>query len=165
MRNSITKHIRQSSTIRYQTGVALVMALIILMLLTIIGVTAINMTGKQEKMASNFQDRQLARYLGESAVQSRANQNNMPASSRPGQDQNSWNLTSADISGLQQATVAFTFIEDTATSNLPSPKRNIQLIETGNYATFRINAAVSTPAGTPGKEISGYYWAKPTNPL
>ncbi|MFQ5939645.1 MAG: PilX N-terminal domain-containing pilus assembly protein [Alphaproteobacteria bacterium] len=58
-----------SSTARYrQQGVALIMAMVFLMLLTILGVTAMTTTSLQEKMAGNVQDKHTAFQAAESAL-------------------------------------------------------------------------------------------------
>ena len=51
-----------------QQGVALIMALAFLMILTIIGVTALSTTSLQEKMAGNVQDKHTAFQAAESAL-------------------------------------------------------------------------------------------------
>jgi type IV pilus assembly protein PilX len=51
-----------------QRGVALIMALVFLMILTIIGVTALSTTSLQEKMAGNVQDKNTAFQAAESAL-------------------------------------------------------------------------------------------------
>ncbi len=51
-----------------QHGVALVMALVFLLLLTILGVAALNTTSLEEKMANNVKDRNLAFQSAESAL-------------------------------------------------------------------------------------------------
>jgi len=51
-----------------QRGIALVMALVFLMLLTMLGITALNMTSLEEKMAGNTKDRDLAFQATESAL-------------------------------------------------------------------------------------------------
>lgn len=57
------------ATIRpLQQGVALVMALVFLLLLTIIGIGALNTTSLEEKMANNVKDRNLAFQAAESAL-------------------------------------------------------------------------------------------------
>jgi type IV pilus assembly protein PilX len=53
---------------RRQQGVALIMALVFLMILTIIGVTALSTTSLQEKMAGNVQDKHTAFQAAESAL-------------------------------------------------------------------------------------------------
>ncbi len=53
---------------RRQRGVALVMAMVFLMILTIIGVTVMSSTALQEKMAGNVQDKNLAFQAAESAL-------------------------------------------------------------------------------------------------
>lgn len=56
------------STPARQRGVALVLALVFLVLLTIIGITALNTTSLEEKMANNVKDRNLAFQSAESAL-------------------------------------------------------------------------------------------------
>jgi len=51
-----------------QRGVALVLALVFLVLLTIIGITALNTTSLEEKMAGNVKDRNLAFQAAESGL-------------------------------------------------------------------------------------------------
>lgn len=51
-----------------QRGVALVLALVFLLLLTLIGITALNTTSLEEKMAGNVKDRNLAFQAAESAL-------------------------------------------------------------------------------------------------
>ena len=59
---------RTSYSQRNQQGVALVMALAFLLILTIIGVTAMTTSSLQEKMAGNAQDRNMAFQAAESAL-------------------------------------------------------------------------------------------------
>lgn len=51
-----------------QRGVALIVALILLVIVTVIGLAAIRSTTMQEKMASNLQDRQIALQNSEAAL-------------------------------------------------------------------------------------------------
>ncbi|MHB8474481.1 MAG: pilus assembly PilX family protein [Sulfuricaulis sp.] len=51
-----------------QRGVALIMALVFLVLLTILGITAMNTTNLQERMAGNSKDQNLAFQAAESAL-------------------------------------------------------------------------------------------------
>ncbi|OQW79566.1 MAG: hypothetical protein BVN35_01645 [Proteobacteria bacterium ST_bin11] len=52
-----------------QSGAVLMVSLIMLLLLTIIGVTGTNVTSLEEKMAGNMRDRNLAFQAAESALQ------------------------------------------------------------------------------------------------
>jgi type IV pilus assembly protein PilX len=52
----------------HQQGVALIMAMVFLMILTIIGVTVMSTTSLQEKMAGNVQDKHSAFQAAESAL-------------------------------------------------------------------------------------------------
>lgn len=54
---------------RRQNGAVLIVALIMMVLLTIIGVTGTNVTSLEEKMAGNMRDRNLAFQAAESALQ------------------------------------------------------------------------------------------------
>lgn len=51
-----------------QRGVALIVALILLLTMTLIGLTAMNTTTQEERMASNFRDRNLAFQAAEAAL-------------------------------------------------------------------------------------------------
>ena len=55
-------------THQHQRGIALVASLMIMLILTILGITVMNMTTLEEKMAFNTQDRYMARYIAESAI-------------------------------------------------------------------------------------------------
>lgn len=147
-----------SMSINRQAGVALIAALLIMLVLTIIGVTAISTTSLEEKMAFNSQDRQLARYLAESAILLQARQANMPNPAQAGVSANNYNLDSTDIPHLGAGTVSFTYIEDTAKVNLPAPNPKVKELNTGSYATFRLESTVNTNAGTTGQQIAGYYF-------
>ncbi len=56
------------STSKRQAGVVLVVSLVMLLLLTLIGVTGARVTGLDEKMAGNMRDRNLAFQAAESAL-------------------------------------------------------------------------------------------------
>lgn len=56
------------TTYRTQRGVALVMALVFLMLLTMLGVTSMSTSSLEEKMATNTRDRSLAFQAAETAL-------------------------------------------------------------------------------------------------
>ncbi len=64
----MSTHKRDSRLVQRQQGVALVMAMVFLMILTIIGVTVMSSTSLQEKMAGNVQDKNLAFQAAESAL-------------------------------------------------------------------------------------------------
>ncbi|AND68643.1 hypothetical protein ATSB10_11890 [Dyella thiooxydans] len=53
---------------RHQRGVALVVALLLLLLITIVGLAAVRSTTMQQKMTSNFLDRQIAFQAAEAAL-------------------------------------------------------------------------------------------------
>lgn len=56
------------STPNHQRGIALVLSLVFLLLLTMIGIAALNTTALEEKMTNNVKDRNLAFQAAESAL-------------------------------------------------------------------------------------------------
>jgi type IV pilus assembly protein PilX len=64
----LTKPRSFSFNCQHQTGAVLAISLIILLLLTIIGITASQVTGLEEKMAGNLRDRNLAFQAAETAL-------------------------------------------------------------------------------------------------
>ena len=62
-----------------QSGMVLVISLIMLLLLTLIGVTAMQTTTLEEKMAGNLRDKSLAFQAAESALRAAENSLNPPA--------------------------------------------------------------------------------------
>jgi type IV pilus assembly protein PilX len=62
-----------------QSGVVLVISLIMLLLLTVIGSTAMQTTSLEEKMAGNLRDKDLAFQAAESALRAAENSLNPPA--------------------------------------------------------------------------------------
>lgn len=68
-RTSFTHPIdRQASLPRHQAGITLVVSLIFLLLLTILGITAMNTSTLQEKMSGNLRDQDMALQAAESAL-------------------------------------------------------------------------------------------------
>lgn len=61
-------HLSAAISLPRQSGVALIMALVFLLLLTILGIAALNTTSLEEKMANNVKDRNLAFQSAESAL-------------------------------------------------------------------------------------------------
>lgn len=57
-----------SLTSRHQSGAVLAISLIVLLLLTLIGITAAQVSGLEEKMAGNLRDRNLAFQAAETAL-------------------------------------------------------------------------------------------------
>ena len=70
-------HSLYRNSCRAQTGVVLVISLIILLLLTLIGLSAMQTTSLEEKMAGNFRDKNLAFHVAESAL--RVAENSLPS--------------------------------------------------------------------------------------
>ena len=83
-----------------QAGVALVISLIILLMLTVLGVQGLQTVTLEEKMAGNFRDRQLAFEAAEAALRAGENwinaQNSPPVAAINGAN-NVWTFGDADI--------------------------------------------------------------------
>lgn len=149
-----------------QTGVALIAALVIMLILTIVGVTAINMTSLEEKMAFNSQDRQQARYLAESALLLYAQPINTPSPSQPGLSAKTFTMTTGEESptpNLQSGTVSFTYLGPTQAANVPSPNTSVKVLDLTPVHTYRLSADVTTKAGTNSQRVAGYYFFKQDN--
>lgn len=104
-----------------QRGITLVVTLLFLLLLTILGITAMNTSGLQEKMAGNLRDQDTALQAAESALRGGESRlNTLWISGRPNSDtscstdvcsQDSvqllndtwWNSNSDEYSGIAQA--------------------------------------------------------------
>jgi len=67
-------------TIKRKSGAVLIISLIILLLLTLIGATAIQTTSLEEKMAGNLRDKNLAFQAAETALRAGETRLNSPAS-------------------------------------------------------------------------------------
>ena len=147
---------------RRQSGIALVTALIIMMVLTILGVTAMNTTSLEEKMAFNSQDRYLARYLAESSVVLMATPDLLPSPDEAGVSSTVRDLTSADVPKLDSAKVTITFMQNTSYANLPKTNTRAQYRSTGggaNPPVYQIFVKANTSAGTTAQLRASYYWA------
>lgn len=66
--SSLERKGRGRSSFKYQSGVVLAISLIMLLLLTLIGFSALQSTGLEEKMAGNMRDRNLAFQAAEAAL-------------------------------------------------------------------------------------------------
>jgi type II secretory pathway component PulK len=158
--------VRRHHQYRLQSGVALIAALVIMLILTIIGATSISMTSLEERMAFNSQDYQQARYMAESAILLYANQDNMPNPAQPGISATSFSIptgTGSPLPNLQAGNVAFTYIGEAQVANLPSPSTVISVPLLEPQSTFRVTANVTTGAGTNGQRVYGYYFYKPSS--
>jgi hypothetical protein len=144
-----------------QTGVALVTSLIIMMILTILGVTVMNMTSLEEKMAFNTQDRYMARYIAESAVVLMAKEDLLPPPEQAGVSNYPFNLTASDIPKLESGEGEITFVQETPYSNMPASGMRAKVLSSGsgedNAIVYQIYATINTKAGTTAKMRAGYY--------
>lgn len=149
---------------RRQAGIALVTSLVIMLILTILGVTVMNMTSLEEKMAFNTQDRYLARYLAESSVLLKAVAAELPPPDEAGVSNRTFALTAADVPKLQAAAVQITYMQDTAYTNLPKTNTRSQYISSGmgddNPIVYQIFVTANTTAGTAARLRAGYYYVR-----
>src|SRR5688572_20993373 len=116
---------------RRQTGIALVTSLVIMLVLTILGVTVMNMTSLEEKMAFNSQDRYLARYLAESSVVFMATDELLPSPDEAGVSSRERNLTSAEVPKLDSAKATITYVQSTPSANLPKSNTKAKYLSSG----------------------------------
>lgn len=161
--NRHTRHNRQS-------GVALVTALMIMLILTILGVTVMNMTSLEEKMAFNTQDRYRARYLTESLILQAAVPANLPNPAQPGADFTPLALNQIldsdqiEAAGLQAGNARITYVQDTPFANLPKSNAVAQYLSSGSGdsdpVVFQIYATATTRAGTNAQMKAGYYFVR-----
>ena len=68
MQSIYSTHSIGTGTVQRQRGVALIVSLILLLIVTVIGLAAIRSTTLQEKMSSNLQDRQIALQNSEAGL-------------------------------------------------------------------------------------------------
>jgi Tfp pilus assembly protein PilX len=159
--------------IRRQAGAALVASLVIMLILTLLGVTVMNMTSLEEKMAFNTQDRYVARYLAESAILFVANADNLPLATVPGNSETQAavdymddpiELTSIEIPGLDEAEGRIAYIQDTPYANMPKTNSTSRYFSSGsgddNAIVFQIHVTATTPAGTTAESKSGFYYVR-----
>jgi hypothetical protein len=68
MRLNIDASVMRTKHYRQQSGAALIVALILLLVLTLLGVSAMNTTGLEEKMAANMQEHHRAYNAAQSGI-------------------------------------------------------------------------------------------------
>ena len=115
------------SSLRTQSGVVLAISLIILLLLTIIGLSATQTTALEEKMAGNLRDKSLAFQAAESAL--RAAELSLPSIS-------SSTYVAAGTGGF--------YLDNSPT---PNPIPSATAILTDNFWSSNPNATLPTPTG------------------
>jgi Tfp pilus assembly protein PilX len=147
-----------------QTGIALVTSLIIMMILTILGVTVMNMTSLEEKMAFNTQDRYMARYLAESTVVLQAKRDLLPPPEQAGKNSVEFTLPAEHIPKLASAAGRITFVQEVPYINMPASSMRAQILSSGsgedNAIIYQIFASIDTKAGTTAKMRAGYYYRR-----
>jgi hypothetical protein len=160
----------------HQSGAALVASLVIMLILTLLGVTVMNMTSLEEKMAFNTQDRYKARYLAESAILFVANNDNLPLATEPGnsvtpgaQDYmtDPIELDETQIPGLEEAEARIAYVQDTPYANMPKANAKSRYFSSGsgddNAVVFQIHVNATTPAGTNAESRSGFFYVRHAN--
>jgi type II secretory pathway pseudopilin PulG len=156
---------------RQRQSVALVVALLIMLVLTILGVTVMNMTSLEEKMAFNTQDRYHARYLAESAALIVATDTNLPSPDDAGVSRSAPFTLGGEgdgadltIPGIKEGTVQIFYVQQTPSVNLPSNSDNMRY-SSGSGAddpfVFQISASATTRAGTNARLKTGFYFDPP----
>lgn len=136
--------------IRRQRGVALAVALILLLVMTLLSVAGLRGTGMQERMASNLRDRNLAFQSAESAL--RAAETALvaggggagsPAVSAPG-DLGWWEeCWEGSVTGCPPAVV---HAVDTAAWGIAGePEYRLERLRAGNYGSLAADEALSSP--------------------
>jgi Tfp pilus assembly protein PilX len=132
---------KQVVTAKQQSGVVLVISLIMLLALTLIGVTSSNVTSLEEKMAANTKDMNLAFQSAEAAL--RAAEDLLGAADYNGTLKAKFrrDLTNADQGGTGAGTVAGYYtlfnndesITDPATPTLKNPQPTIPFYSSVNW--------------------------------
>ena len=152
-----------------QRGVALITSLIILVVLTLIGVTAINMTSLEEKMAYNDQERYRAEYSAESIIRNLATQNNLPAvpGGTEGGYSRNWILSSATYPSINNGVAQITYIQDTSPANLPRVSTTTKTIGqgggVGTLPVFELYTSITSTGNTDAQYKGGLFFNKPQN--
>jgi Tfp pilus assembly protein PilX len=150
----------------------------IMLILTILGITVMNMTTLEEKMAFNTQDRYRARYMAESAILFLAREDNLPSPNQAGFSQMQFANLEAAIPELQMAagTGQVVYMQSTAINNLTAVNPNASYVSGGstvNTATgespnagvpvFQITVSATTDAGTVATNArAGYFFVGAT---
>ncbi len=160
-----------------QRGIALVASLMIMLILTILGITTMNMTTLEEKMAFNTQDRYMARYMAESAILFMAKDANLPSPNEPGFSQTPFDNLEDDIPelGMDAGSGRVMYIQSTAINNLPATNPKASYLSAGGTVNaagqspgtgvpvFQISATTITQAGTVAENSrAGYYFVGAT---
>ncbi|WP_295886799.1 PilX N-terminal domain-containing pilus assembly protein [uncultured Thiohalocapsa sp.] len=135
--------------IRRQRGVALAVALILLLVMTLLSVAGLRGTGMQERMASNLRDRNLAFQSAESAL--RAAETALvagggagsPAVSAPG-DLGWWEACwEGSVTGCPPAVVHP--VDTAAWGIAAAPEYRLERLRAGNYGSLAADEALSSP--------------------
>ncbi|HEX5055900.1 MAG TPA: pilus assembly PilX N-terminal domain-containing protein [Gammaproteobacteria bacterium] len=156
----------------------MVASLMIMLILTILGITVMNMTTLEEKMAFNTEDRYRARYFAESATLSLGKDDNMlPSPNEPGVSVAVFPdlLEIAPELGMDSGTGEIRYRESTAIVNVR--KINLKATHVGSGSTvntsgvspnggvpiFQITVSATTKAGTTADSArTGFVFVGPT---
>jgi len=147
---------------RALSGAALVAALVILIVLTLLGMAVINMSTMEERMSFNSQDRYLVKYLSESVTLYAADDGELfpYPNTQPGEVSGPFVVTDAEVPGVRNTFVYKSYTGRTSSKNLPSPPGPAQHISTGSGSddpfVYQIYVNVETEAGTSATVRTNY---------
>ena len=153
-----------------QRGIALATSLLIMVVLTILGISVMNMTTLEEKMAFNTQDRYMARHFAESSILLLAKDANLPNPADPGVSANIFTNLENNIPGLKAGSGRVTYMQSAPINNLPGVNPKATYLSSGSTVSpsgastnsglpiFQISTASSTAAGTTAEMKGGYYF-------
>lgn len=144
-----------------QRGFALVVGLIFLLVLTILGVTALRTTTLEERMAGNLQKRTLAFQDAESAiVQFLRNVNSATTILSTGNDCSATSNFKSNIE-IHENKLCSGFIGSTDPGRLVDTAEGVQI----RFNHFRVDSQSQTDAGGVSVEINqGFYQRGPKTP-
>lgn len=134
--------VRKIYRLNLQQGSALIIALVFLLIMTLIGTTAMQGTSQQEKMAGNMRDRNLAFQAAEAALREAGNfvmSSNFVMQPRESADPGSPNVSNPDAYNWGAATVYASALNGT----IAPPRyvvRWIRPLGTGLSAVYRVTA-------------------------
>ncbi|MEQ1530660.1 MAG: PilX N-terminal domain-containing pilus assembly protein [Methylococcales bacterium] len=149
-----TRYAVSHSGVKQQSGVVLIVSLIMLLLLTLIGVSATQSTGLEEKMAGNFRNKDLAFQAAESAL--RVAEASLVPTPPAQADFNGTNgLYASDAS---PAVTSDAFWADTDNSR-DSGITSLNVASSPRYIIQRMNCVVSPPCTTYGYMYRITAWA------
>lgn len=143
----MNKYLLPSSNMKKQKGVVLIMALVILFAMTLIGVTSMNTTSLEERIASNYRDRQVAFQAAEAALRQGERDASTSTNSAYAEANYTDKCTSANGNGLCDCRSTSTSCITYWTDSLPAPISDVAWnVSTTHRSYTGALAGVTTPA-------------------